>query len=386
MSGQRVLILSVGAGSGHNRAAQALHKVFGNDPRVQQTAWIDCLEYTNKAFRDLYSKQFLNLVSKAPTLWGLAFDKTDVPWEQRQFRELLERLNARPLFKRITDFAPSACVCTHFMPGAMISRMLRKDELSCHLSVVVTDFYVHASWLTEPICRYFVAHEEGKAQLEAADFSSDRIDVTGIPIDPVFAQDKDKTALHSQFGLDDMLPIILLSAGAAGTMKGDEIVQFLSTIRTPCQFVIICGRNETLRAELDKAASDLQGHQRFHILGYTTQMDEWMAVADLFIGKPGGLSTSECLARGLPMVVWDPVPGQEVYNTMYLLEHGAAVAPASAATLGFKVDQILQHPDRLAAMKQAARTAGKPNSAAAICDLILQHANESAVEILHKRK
>jgi processive 1,2-diacylglycerol beta-glucosyltransferase len=386
MKKHKVLVLSVGAGSGHNRAAQALQKAFSLDDRVQQVEYIDCLNYTNVAFKELYSTQFLKVVQKAPNLWGWAFDKTDVPWDQSSIRDLIKRLNTTKLVSKIMDFQPDICTCTHFMPAEIISRLLRKNKLNTHLSVIVTDFYVHASWLTELFCRYFIPHQEGVIQLEAVGFDAERINVCGIPIDPVFAEKKDRAKLRNAFGLEQDIPAILLSAGAAGTMKAHEIIKFLTSIKSPCQFVIICGRNETLKDQLD---TEIQNHpkdkKKFHVLGYTTQMDEYMSTADLFIGKPGGLTTSECLAKALPMVIWDPVPGQEVYNSIYLLQNGAAVSPTAVTTVGYKVDQILTTPGKLEAMKQAAQSISHPNSAKKVVQKVLDNAHELPVKVFCKK-
>ena len=379
MSSSRILVLSVGAGSGHNRAAQALERAFSGMPQVAFVEWIDCLEYAGKAFRDLYSRQFLRLVQKAPSLWGWAFEMTDVPWQQRQLRELFERLNTRALVRKIQAISPTACVCTHFTPAAILSHLLGEHALATHLSVVVTDFYVHASWLTRPICRYFVAHDEGKAQLEAAGLPAERVSVTGIPIDPVFAQSPDPTAVRKATGLQSDRPVVLLSAGAAGTMKPEDMLRFLVAIHTPCQFVIVCGRNDKLRAMLTQAVSRQVSDHDFRVLGYTDRIHEWMAVADLYIGKPGGLSTSECLASGLPMVIWDPVPGQEIYNAGYLVEQGAGLVPSCADTLSWKVDRLLQDTNRLAAMKQASRAAGRPDAARVIARTVLDQISEPPV-------
>ena len=137
------MILAAGAGNGHNRAGQALKKVFVDDDRVRQAMFVDCLNYTSEAFKEVYSHYFIEAVKKAPTLWGWAFDKTDVPWRDVNFREWFERINANRLIKK---FEPSVCVCTHFMPAVIISKLLMKNKLNTHLSVVVTDYYVHATW------------------------------------------------------------------------------------------------------------------------------------------------------------------------------------------------------------------------------------------------
>ena len=382
MDQHNVMILAAGAGNGHNRAGQALKKAFVADPRVHQAIFVDCLNYTNDAFREMYSHYFIETVKKAPTLWGWAFDKTDVPWRDVNFREWFERINAKPLIKKIHNFKPSLCVCTHFMPAIIISRLLMKDKLSTHLSVVVTDYYVHATWMTDLFCRYFVPHEEGRQQLLASGFPPERVVVSGIPIDPVFAQQKDKTQLLQKFNLAPDLPIILLSAGSVGKMTARQMIALMSTIQTPAQIVIMCGRHEKLKTELENVIEKSPSqHLTFHPLGFTTEMDEWMTVADLLIGKPGGLTLTESLAKSLPMIIWDPIPGQEVYNSVFLLENGAALAPTSKSTLAFKVDAILQDKPRLQNMQQAAAKLVNPDSARTITNKILDKPNEPPVKI-----
>jgi len=382
MDKRNVMILAAGAGGGHNRAGQALKKAFMADGRVRQAMFVDCLEYTNDAFKEIYSRSFIEAVKKAPTLWGWAYEKSDVPWRDGNLREWWERINAQPLVRKIEKFAPAACVCTHFMPAMIVSRLIARDKLQTHLSVVVTDYYVHAAWLTDLFCRYFVPHEEGRVQLLRLGFPRERVAVSGIPIDPVFARPKDPKALLQKFGLREDLPRVLLSAGSVDKMDAEEMIALLVTISTPCQIIILCGRHEKLKSDLEKLiAGRKTPYPALKAVGFTEEMDEWMTVADLLIGKPGGLTVTESLAKGLPMVIWDPIPGQEVYNSVFLLENGAAVAPTSKATLGFKVDAILGNPERLRPMKAAAGRLVNARAAEDIAEIVLTNVGEPCVKV-----
>jgi len=382
MDKQNVMILAAGAGGGHNRAGQALQKAFVADERVRQAMFVDCLNYTNDAFKEIYSRYFIEAVKKAPTLWGWAYEKSDVPWREANFREWFERINAQPLVRKISQFEPSVCVCTHFMPAIIVSKLIGRDKLRTHLSVVVTDYYVHAAWLTDLFCRYFVPHEEGKIQLTQLGFPSERVAASGIPIAPVFAQQKDPKTLLKKFDLREDLPRVLMSAGSVGKMSAEEMIALLGTIATPCQVVILCGRHEALKNDLEKLIAERQAaYPVLRAVGFTEDMDEWMTVADLLIGKPGGLTVTESLAKGLPMVIWDPIPGQEVYNSVFLLENGAAVAPTSKSTLGFKVDAILGHPERLRSMKAAAGRLVNARAAEDIVNIVLANSGEPAVKV-----
>ena len=188
--------------------------------------------------------------------------------------------------------------------------------------------------------------------------------------------------LCEKFDLPRDLPVILLSAGSVGKMSAAEMIRLMETIRTPCQIVIMCGKHKVLRNNLDKIIKERTAEvPKFRALGFTTEMDEWMTVADLLIGKPGGLTLTESLAKNLPMVIWDPIPGQEIYNSVFLLENGAGVAPTSKSTLGFKVDKVLGNKSRLEQMQRSAGRLANPNSAVTIVSTVMEKLNEPAVKI-----
>jgi processive 1,2-diacylglycerol beta-glucosyltransferase len=377
-----VMILYVNAGNGHRRAAEALAAICEQDDRFSEVRLVDALEYTNKVFEELYSNLYIEAVKKAPTLWSYAFDETDKPWAKEKGRMLLHRLNGLPLTRQIKKFQPDLCFCTHFMPADIISTMLRKDQINTDLAVVVTDYYVHATWLEPYVNRVYVAKEESREQLVRLNFPPKRVKTLGIPIDPCFETPGNRDELCKKHGLDASLPVVLLSAGAFGVMAGSDLAQMVSGITSPCTLIVICGNNEKLKEQVDAYIAD---HPMEHIhcatLGLTKEIHEWMAMATLFVGKPGGLSTSECLALGLPMVIWNPIPGQEVFNSIYLLENGAAIAPDSVLTLSYRIDELLKNPEKLQQMQNAAKALGRPSAARDIVNDAVEHIGEGVVRI-----
>ena len=194
-------------------------------------------------------------------------------------------------------------------------------------AVVVTDFDVHAMWLCRHAEQYFVALEETKVHLKALGVPEPLVTVSGIPIDPVFAVAKDKRAMRRKHGLEEDRFTILVSAGGFGVGPVGHLMKALARMEHSARVVAVCGRNEALKAELSEAIRTFPKRSTvsFTLLGFTTEMDELMTAADLFVGKPGGLTTSEVLAKGLPMVVINPIPGQEERNSDHLLEEGVAI-------------------------------------------------------------
>jgi processive 1,2-diacylglycerol beta-glucosyltransferase len=382
----KVMILYANAGNGHRRAAEALAAICEHDGRFQEVRLIDALEYTNKVFEELYATLYIEAVKKAPTLWAYAFDETDQPWKKEKGRMLLHRLNGLPLAREIKKFQPDLCLCTHFMPADIISTLLRKDKISTDLVVVVTDYYVHATWMEPYVTRVYVAKEESREQLIRLNFPPKRVKTLGIPIDPLFETPGNRDELCQKHGIDPARPLVLLSAGAFGVMTGSDMAHMVSRITSPCHLVVVCGNNMKLK---DQIEAHIRAHPveniTYHTLGFTTEIHEWMAMATLFIGKPGGLSTSECLALGLPMVIWNPIPGQETFNSIYLLENGAAIAPDSVSTLSYRIDELLKNPERLQRMRDAAKALGRPHAARDIVNDAIEHLDEGVVRI-HRTK
>ena len=366
---KRVLIISTSAGTGHVRAAEALEKEFASDPRVDQVIHEDALKFTNKLFRDFYSTLYMKLVRNAPDVLGWVYRASDEPWKGEAARSQLDRLNTQKLIKFIREFDPHITVCTHFMPAGIISHLLQNKQLETHHSIVVTDFDCHAMWLSRLFHRFFVAIDETKAHLEALGLPAERITVSGIPIDPVFAQPLDRKAVRLKYGLHPDKTTLLLSAGALGVGPTELVVERLLQLRHDTQTIVICGRSAEVRARVLRAVGE--NNPRFSVLGYSDRMHELMRISDLFIGKPGGLTTSEALACGLPMAVFSPIPGQEERNSDHLLEEGAGIRCNELTTLPFKIDRLLDHPTRLSAMRRAATAMGRPHAARTVVQTLL---------------
>ena len=383
-AGRRVLILSTSAGTGHIRAAQALEKVFRLQPGVGEVRHVDALRFTNKLFRDFYSKLYIQLVQKAPTILGFVYRNSDEPWKTDRMRLMLDRLNTGPLERFIAKYQPDITVCTHFLPAEIISYLINKGKLNARLSIVVTDLDVHAMWLCRTFHRYFVALEESKIHLEVLGLPANNITVSGIPIDPLFGEEVDRRELRLQAGLHPELPLFLISAGALGVSPAAGVLESLARLKHPAQAVVICGKNAELKANLEKQAQAIQASAPaldFRVLGFTDEMHRWMQMANLYIGKPGGLTTAECLASGLPMMIVAPIPGQEERNSDHLLEKGIAVKCNEFTTLAYKLDNLLDEPGRMEAMRENALAYSRPHAAATIVDTLLNQPVEEAAQI-----
>jgi processive 1,2-diacylglycerol beta-glucosyltransferase len=366
---RHLLILSVSAGAGHVRAAQAV-EAAAKAAHLKATH-IDLLTLVPRQFRKLYGEQYIKLVDKLPELWSYLYAKTDRPSRDSWIGKLkrsIEKLNTRKLSAEIARLKPDVILCTHFLPAELLSQQKAKGKLLPPLWVQVTDFDVHALWVHEHVDRYCVASDEVAYRLADRGVPHGRITVTGIPVMPQFSAPLERTVCAAELGANPEIFTALMMAGGAGVGALDELATRLLELPGNQQLIALAGRNAELLAKLRKLAKLHPG--KLFPLGFTTTVERVMTVADLVITKPGGLSVSECLAKGKPMLLVSPIPGQEERNADYLLEAGAAVKAVDAATLEFKFGRLLADPGRLRAMGEAAHRIGRPDAAREVLALI----------------
>jgi processive 1,2-diacylglycerol beta-glucosyltransferase len=367
--GRRVLILAAGIGSGHNIAAGVLESCFQAAPDVDAVQKLDILESTNEVYRTLYDDGYFALVEAVPWLVGWGYDANDPPFKLAHWTSLWDRINTTATAKAIKAFRPDIVVCTHFLPTRLVSLMLTRGVLEAKLAVITTDYDFQGLWLSSPFNHFFVARDETKAHMAAIGVPADRITVSGIPVRPGLGDPVEREPVLRRYELRPDRPILLISAGAAGGAYTQTIVRQTLRIANDFQAVVVCGRNDQLKGQIEGLVAF--NRDRYRVLGYTNDMPDLMRTATVFVGKPGGLSSSECMAAGLPMVLIHPIPGQEMRNSDFLLEEGAAVRCNYETTVGYKIDQLLAEPGRITRMAACARRIGRPEAGPQITSAVL---------------
>lgn len=369
---RRILVLSASVGAGHLRAAQAMElalRELAPDATIRN---VDILTLTSALFRRVYAKSYLDLVNHAPHLLGYIYDITDraPPAGRRdRLRLLAQRFNFGKVIDLLRAERWDTVVNTHFLPADLIATLRRRRRAAPRQVSIVTDFDAHAFWVNQPCERYFVA--TGEAALSLAHWGVPHSDITvsGIPIHPVFAQAKVAAECRQRHGLATDRPVVLVLAGGFGVGPIERLAQEILTIPAPLHLAVVAGKNPKLKAKLD--ALRPPPRHRTTIVGFTSEIDELMAAADIVVTKPGGLTTSEILARGAAMAIMNPIPGQESRNSDFLLESGAAVKINSLAAAAEKLARLLAEGPRLDRLRAAARSLGRPRAAYDIAASIL---------------
>lgn len=368
----KILFLSVSAGAGHMRAAEALRLTAQAEFPEVRTLHLDVMGYVPATFRKLYTDFYIKLVNSYPALWGMLYAHTseaDPAAPMQKLRRAAERLSTRALRRAIDEFAPDAIVCTHFLPAEILMHEVRRQRLAVPVWVQVTDFDLHGMWVIPHMTGYFAASEEIAFRMRASRIEPDRVHATGIPVVPAFTAPQDRQACAAHFGLDPARRTIMLMGGGAGLGGLDEVAGVLLGLDHDFQLIVMAGRNEAALARLGALAAARPG--RLFPFGFTDEVARLMACSDLVITKPGGLTTSECLAMGVPMIVNAPIPGQEERNADYLLEQGAALKSVDLVSLEYRVRLLLAEPARLAQMRERARALGRPAAARRVLQTVL---------------
>ena len=368
---KRLLVISVSAGSGHIRAAQGIEA----HAHIRFPEWTvrhrDLMQLGPAYFRKIYTDLYLKLAGGLPEAWGWLYRKTDhepTGSLTERCRRSLQRLSAQKLFTEIADYKPDAIVCTHFLPAELLADAVLQKRLDCPVWVMVTDFDLHQMWVHEGIAGYFVANEEISFRLESSGVPKSNIVVTGIPVMPEFVNRPERDLCAANVGLNPAHKTLLIMGGGAGLGINCHLVNSLLNLQADVQIIVMAGKNKSLLDELHKLSSQWPG--RLVAMGFTDKVPELMACADLVITKPGGLSTSECLVMGLPMVLINPIPGQEERNASYLLQEGVAQRADDVATLLYRITQLLAKPEKLDEMKRQASALGRSDAASSLLNHI----------------
>ena len=372
----KLLILSVSAGAGHVRAADAIVKAAEAARPPLAATHLDLLSLVPKEFKKLYGEQYIKLVEKLPQLWSYLYSKTDRPSRDSligKLKRAAEKLNTRKMTAEIERLKPHVILCTHFLPAELLSRQRARlpdgeRRRLPGLWVQVTDFDVHALWVHPHVDRYCVANDEVAFRLADRGIPREKIFVTGIPVMPQFSAPLERAVCARELGLAPDKFTVLMMAGGAGVGSLDELAERLLRLPEDLQLVALAGRNADLLKRLQALSKRHPG--KLFPLGFTTTVERVMTAADVVVTKPGGLSVSECLAKRRPMLLVSPIPGQEERNADYLLESGAALKAVDGATLGFKLARLLADRTLLAAMGAAAQRISRPQAGAEVVALI----------------
>lgn len=371
----RVLILHASVGSGHMRAAEALAAAFRRRSPGQVRVE-DVLKYTNPLFREAYAQSYLQMTDKLPALWGYVYGQTDRDYFRfaTDLRTLVDAVWAWGLRRLLRDYQPQVIVCTHFLPVEVLARRKDRARMAQPLYCVVTDYHAHAFWAYRNVDGYFVATEDTRQQLKARGVPDAVIKIFGIPVDPSISVVKNQADVRQTRQFAAGVPLVTLFGGGLEAARVRTMVEGLLRQDVRGTLAVVAGRNRGLLGEIDDIQTS--GALELRKYGFIDWVDDLVVSSDAVITKAGGLTVSEVLARGRPMVIIDPIPGQEESNADYLVSVGAAISIRLPQHVPLAIQQLLRDERRLRDMSDSASRVARPRAALDIAESILADLGE----------
>ncbi|HBG61109.1 MAG: hypothetical protein A2306_11440 [Omnitrophica WOR_2 bacterium RIFOXYB2_FULL_38_16] len=359
----RILVIHASAGAGHLKAAEALRDGIKRYTDYD-VVLVDALDYTYPAFKSMYRNTYFFMISKLPWLWAFAFGSIDHPWIQpfiRFVRRIYNSINARALQKFLIQEQFDYILSEHFMPNEVACALKRKGLISSKIISAITDYDVHKIWLADGLDKITVACPWTMERLKSFGIPEEKLMVSGIPTNEKFSISHDVRKLKDRLGVKQDIFTVLIATGSFGIGPIEEIIQTLEGF----QVIVVCGHGKALFDRLNE-----KKYPQAKVFGLVNNMDEIMAVSDVMVTKPGGLSISEALVRGLPMIFFSAIPGQETNNVKVLKEYGVGISGCSIPEIAGELKKLRDSKEEYKSAIEKIKVLARPNAVKDIVALI----------------
>ena len=373
----KVLIFYAKYGGGHLSAARSIESCINENYKNIDVELIDFMEYASKEFNKITTKAYSEMAKKAPKTWGHLY------WESQKgplahISTTSNKILSIKLKKLITEKKPDLVISTHPFSSQICGFLKKHNKINCKIATIITDFASHDQWLvySNYIDYIFVACNEMEQELFEKGLEKSKIFVTGIPISSKFSVNYDKKNILKDFNLNPNKKVILFFGGGEfGLGKNFTLQVFQAFVKysNNIQIIAISGKNQKLKTAFQNIVLENHSEENVQIFEYTNKVPELMSISSLVVTKPGGLTSSESLASGLPIVIINPIPGQEEQNAEYLEKNNSAIWIKKDDDINSIVNNLLSDSKKLDEMKKNAKLIAKPNSTYNICKILFNN-------------
>lgn len=373
---KKILIFYASYGGGHLSAAKSIKAYIDENYKDYETKMIDCVEYISKALDKVTTGVYKEFAKKAPWAWGKVYYKSQEGFIAK-VSSTSNKIMAVKIAKLFREYNPDIVISTHPFGSQMTAYLKKKNKTNCTLVTILTDFKSHDQWLvgSEHTDFFFVSNDLMKQSLINSGIDENKVFSTGIPISKRFSENFNKEEIFKEFNLDSDKKTILFFAGGAlglGKQKTLGILNSLASSSYDIQIIAIAGKNEKMKKSFEDIVSKYHKENTIKVLPFTDKVPELMHISNLVITKPGGLTTSESLTCGLPLIVINPIPGQEEENAEFLEKAGAAIWIKKHSNPDDIFKFIFENESILEKMSNNSKNIAKPNSTKDICSICLK--------------
>ncbi len=372
---KKILIFYGSYGGGHLSAAKSIANHLKLTSPEIEIEMVDCIEYINKYLNKVSTEAYKELAKKAPWLWKKVYNDSKTG-SLAHISTTTNRLMSYKLNLLIQEFEPDLIISTHPFSTQMCTILKNKGKINCKLATVLTDYHIHPQWLvlSQYMDYFFVSNEQMKKDMVALGINDQTIFVTGIPISEKFLQDTDKNLIYSEFDLDSEKETILFFAGGEfGLGRNTTYMVLKAIIRLfpALQVVAISGKNKRMKKKFLELVENTNSENRIKILEYTDKVPELMKISSVVITKPGGLTVTESLASNLPLILINPIPGQEEENAQFLIENNVGIWIKKEDNIARALKNLYRNKEQFQIMKENTKKLSKPRATENICEILL---------------
>lgn len=372
---KKIIIFYASYGGGHLNAAKSVNEYILNNYKNFNVELIDCMKYVNKTIEKLTTAAYREAAKKAPWVWGKIYsDSQKGPLAHLSSRS--NKIMAIKLLKLLREKKPDLIISTHPFGSQMCSYLKRKNKINSKIATIMTDFAPHDQWLvgSDFTDYYFVAHDKMKNYLINQNIPASKVFVTGIPLSNRFLKKYDRKKISEEFNLNPIKKNILFFGGGEfglGKSKTFEIFENLVKNNNNMQIIAIAGKNEKMKVAFEEIVSKNNAEDYVRVLEFTNKVPELMSISSLVVTKPGGMTTTESLASKLPMIIINPIPGQEEENAEFLESKGIAIWIKKDDNVTQIINNLFSNNEILRNMSENTKLLSHPNSTQNICEILL---------------
>ncbi len=366
---KRIILMYISEVSGHHSATLAIEKAMKILQPNVVTLNINAFNYTNPISEKIINRLYMAVIKRTPKIWDYLYDNPTVVKKIENIKKSIHKFNSPKLKNLFDKFRPDAVICTQAFPCGMVADFKKTYNSDIPLVAVLTDYIPHSYWVYETVNYYITPSQEVTQRLIKKGVPADKIKSLGIPFDPKFSENIPKSEVMRKFNLKQDIPTLLIMGGGQGLGPIKTIIKSLEKVQKNFQELIVTGTNKKLYKSLKRKTKKYK--KNILVFGYVDNINELMGISNIIITKPGGVTTSEALAKKIPMIIVKPIPGQEENNTVYLTEKGAAVKIDNPKDINLVIEDLLSDQRKLNHLCESAGRIGKPNASLDIARFLL---------------
>lgn len=373
---RKILVFYGTYGGGHIAAARSIKNYIDENYEDCDVEFVDCIEYISKYVNKISTTAYKELTKNTPKLWEkLYFGANNKTLSA--ISDASNRIMAIKLKELIKELRPDLIISTHFFSSHMCAILKKKKQISCELATIMTDYHIHNLWLSLPeyVDHFFVANDQMKKEMMELNIPGEKIHVTGIPVSPKFNKKFNKDEIFDDLWLDkNKFTVLLFGGGEFGLGKNAACKVLEATIRMfkDIQVVAISGKNKKMHKAFEDIVEKTNSEERVKVLEFTDKVPELMSISGIVVTKAGGLTVTESLVSGLPIVIINPIPGQEEQNAQFLVDSGCAIwIKKKEKNIPGILKNLYRNKENLNQMADCSRKLAKPYSTKNICEILL---------------